>query len=228
MSVAIDALRRTVVFGGLDEASLEMLASRLRRRRYDAGATVFAQGEPATGLLLLTEGEVRISVESAIGEEIILNFLRPGDAFGELALLDGLPRSATATAQTESEVLFLYREDFVAALNANCSVAQSILASLATMIRRMNEKLADVAMLDVSGRMAKAFLELADRWGRPKGNSIELLRPVSVEELAALTGLYRAEVSRQLSRYEPDVLRVEDGRYILENLNRWRSWARQA
>ncbi len=227
MSIGIEALRQTAVFGSLDEASLEVLAGRFRRRRYDAGAVVFAEGDPGTGLLVLTEGEVRISVESPTGEEIILNLLRPGDAFGELALLDGLPRSATAVAQIDSQVLTLHRDDFLAALHANPAITQAILGSLASMIRRMNEKLVDVAMLDVSGRMAKAFLELADRWGRPVGNAVHLMRPVSVEELAALTGLYRAEVTRQLARYDVDVLRVEDGRYVLQDLDRWRAWARR-
>lgn len=227
MSLEVDALRRTDVFGALDDSALEMLARRMRRRRYDAGAVVFAKGDPGTGLLVLTEGEIKISVETATGEEIILNLLRPGEAFGELALLDGLPRSATAVALSDSQVLTLQREDFVDVLQSNPQIALAMLGGLATIIRRMNDKLVDVAMLDVSGRMAKALLELAERWGQPTANGIRLERPVSVEELAALTGLHRTEVARQLARYEADVLRVEDGRYILLQLDKWHRWARR-
>jgi CRP/FNR family cyclic AMP-dependent transcriptional regulator len=236
MPPEIEALRKTTIFARLPDASLHKLAARLRTRRFDSGASVFHQGDPGNALLVLVNGEIKITVPSPTGEDIILSVLRPGDAFGELALLDGLPRSAAAEATVESQILSLHRDDFDELLRTEPEIARSVLEALAGIIRRMNEKLADVAMLDVNGRMAKALLELADVHGHESPDGIIFDRVVSVEELAALTGLYRTEVARQISTYQyDDMMRVyqnpmidmDQSLFILRHIDKWRRWARK-
>jgi CRP-like cAMP-binding protein len=225
MTPATAILERTSLFNGLSTGHLEMIAAQMRRRHYDAGQTVFSEGDAARALFVVEAGEVQIRVEAPTDEEIILAQLGPGDAFGELALFDDAPRSASAVAVVESTLFSLDRDNFLAVLDAEPALVRAVLASLAAMIRRTNEMLADVAMLDVHGRMAKALLGLAERHGRDVELGTELDRPVPEAELAGLTGLHRLEVARLLREYEyDDILRREGDRIVLRRPDTLRGW----
>src|SRR3954462_4902136 len=113
-SVQEEPLRQTALFAAVPADRLAALAHLVRRRRYPRGATIFHKGDPGTGLYLLITGQVKIVLPSETGEEAVVGVLEAGDAFGELALFDGLPRSATMVALQESEVLLLPRDDFLA------------------------------------------------------------------------------------------------------------------
>jgi len=200
--VDVDALRSVGIFANLPPEHLEQLAARLQPRRRTKGETIFEHGDPGNALYIVGAGEVKISVQSPTDEEIILAVLGPCDAFGELALLDGLPRSASATTTEPTDLLVLFREDFISLLETEPALGWSIMQSLAGIIRRTNEKLSDVAMLDIYGRINKKLRELAKQFGREVPGGILIDRPITSDYLAGLTGLYPVEVSRVLRLYE--------------------------
>lgn len=223
MKADVDALKHVDIFATLPEEHLAQLAARLQPRHRAKGETVFAHGDPGNALYIIRAGEVKISVQSPTDEEIILAVLGPDDAFGELAVLDGLPRSASATTSADTELLVLFRDDFMFVLQEEPALGWSILQSLAGIIRRTNEKLSDVAMLDVYGRVNKTLRELAKQYGQEVPGGILIDRPITNDYLAGLTGLYPVEVSRVLRLYEYEKIIERDlaeGRITLRDLAR--------
>lgn len=200
----VQALQRTAFFGNMPQEDLEQVAECLQRRRRSSGEIVFNVGDPGHALYIVTEGEVKISVETSTGEEMILALLGPGDTFGELALIDAKPRSATATATTTEPtgLLILLRDEFNALLDRRPALARSVLQSLASVIRNMNQRLADVAMLNVASRINKALLSLIERHGRETRDGIVIDHEVTMEYLAGLTLLYPTEVEKVMKEYD--------------------------
>jgi len=222
---SIDALRQSELFTDLVDEELGKIAVRCRRLRYRAGEVIFHQGDPGLALFVVTEGEVRIGLEALPGEDVVPTLVRVSEAFGELALLDGRPRSATATAALASEVLMLSRDDFLALLAAEPAVTRAVLRALADMIRRTNERLAEV-VLSVHTRLARRLLELADEYGVTRKDGILINREVTDVELAGLTGLHRVEVERHLANYQyEDLIRMEEGKIILRQPQKLAIWA---
>jgi CRP-like cAMP-binding protein len=210
-------LSRCPLFSALPPDQLAYLTARIRHRSFAAATTIFNQEDPGNALAIVESGAVRISVVSDTRQQIVVAELGPGDTFGELSLIDGEPRSATATAVTEAEVALLYRDDFLAVIQANPAMYQTLLRSMAAVIRRTNRQLADVAMLDIHGRIARVLLALADRYGRahPDGG-ILIDHSVTDRELARMAGLYAVEVERMLLSYEhDDIVNRRDGRLVL-------------
>ena len=162
-------LHEVVLFAALPPNQLGELAQLVRRRSYQRGATIFHKGDPGTGLYLLTTGRVKVLVPSETGEEALLAVLESGDRFGELALFDGLPRSATVVAVEATEVLQLDRDDFLGFVEGHPEVASALLGVLSRRLRATDELLEDASFLDVPGRLAKRLLELAERQGKPTG-----------------------------------------------------------
>jgi len=202
MQADLEALQRTAFFADLPPEHLAQLAMHVNHRHYTEGATIFREGDPSVSLYLIRDGEVKITVSAPTGRDITLAMLGPGDAFGELALLDNLKRSATATATAITDVLLVNRADFLQLLEAEPTALHGLLTGLARIIRHMNEKLADVAMLDVHGRMAKALFSLVDRHGVRVDEGILIDRDVTIDDLAGLVGMYPAHVERLLRDYQ--------------------------
>jgi CRP/FNR family transcriptional regulator, cyclic AMP receptor protein len=217
MQSDIDTLRRTEFFAGLPDEHLATLAGRAQHRAYESAATIFREGDPGDSLFIVESGEIKLTVLSPTRQEIILASLGPGDMFGELALFDRVPRTATATAMDPSTCLVLRRDDFLAVVETEPSAIRAILRSLAGIIGKMNIRLADVAMLDVHGRMSKALFDLVDRHGRRlESGGIAIDRPVSSDELAGMTGLYPVEVEHLMRDYQyEDLIRLADGRIVI-------------
>ena len=109
----LSLLRDHSLFRDLPAAVIERLGSYMKSRRVQRGATIFSKGDPGTGLLGVVAGSVKISVASAEGKDIVLNIIHEGDVFGEIALLDGQPRTADAVAMTDCELIVIERRDFV-------------------------------------------------------------------------------------------------------------------
>jgi CRP/FNR family transcriptional regulator, cyclic AMP receptor protein len=124
-------LRRHSLFGQLSPAMIEHLGSYMQRRRLPRGTVIFAKGDPGTGLMGVLAGEVKISVLSADGREIVLTTMHEGDIFGEIALLDGHPRTADATAIADCELMVIERRDFIPFLHSQPDVTLQILRSYA-------------------------------------------------------------------------------------------------
>ena len=217
-SFAREALARCPLFARADTRILESLANGLRRRRFRRNEVIFHQGDPGDSLHVVASGAVKIVLPSAEGEEAIIATLRPGDFFGELALLDGAPRSATATALEPSDTLVLPRPVFVDLLDTLPGLRDALLADLAKELRRLTGHVEELHFLDLAGRLAMRLSRLAQE-AQPGGASeVRLNWPYTQSDLAAMIGGTRQSVNRLLNELvedglihiEPDVLVVSD------------------
>jgi CRP-like cAMP-binding protein len=190
------------LFAELPPATLEALARESRVRRYPRGQVLCSEGDPGDSLLVLEAGRVKIARFAAGGQEVVLAGAEAPAAFGELALLDGAPRSATITAQTPVVVRVLGRQTILELIEREPRVAMALLRTMAGMIRSTNERLADVLSLDVPGRVAKWLLGRARRHGAPDPAGVVVPLGLSQGELAAELGTTRVSVNKALKGFE--------------------------
>jgi CRP-like cAMP-binding protein len=193
-------LARCSLFSSLDEASRRELAPIGRRRRFGAGTPVFHAGDPGESLLLIVRGSLRVSQISKGGGEIILSDLGPGEALGEIAVLDGRGRTADVAALTDCELLVLERRDLLAFINRHPDFSIALLQLLCARLRRAEQRSSDFLFMGLPGRLAKALLERSAPL--PPGGAIALTQG----ELARIAGATRPNVNRQLKEWERDGL----------------------
>lgn len=209
-------LRRVSLFAGLDEATLAGLAGRLRRRSYRRGTMIFHKDQPDDGLHVIESGRVRFFLPAERGEELTIDVAGPGEVFGELALLDGQPRSASAEALEETVTQVLGREEFGAALAASPELAWALIGLLSTRLRHVTDYAESLAFLDVHARVARALLELAGRYGhRGDGGRITIDLDLTQTELATMVGATRERVNRALAAFREQALVELHGRQIV-------------
>lgn len=198
---AAQALQSVPFFASLDESEAEALARRLVVRRFSADQIIFHHGDPGGLLYIISRGKVKISHSTPEGQEALLAILGAGDFFGELALLDDSPRSATAEALEPTETLTLHREDFRRYLNSNPDFAMHVLQTMAQHIRRLNRQISDIFFLDLPGRLARTLLRLADEHGRLTGDGIVIDLTLTQTDLAEMTGATRVSINKTLGRF---------------------------
>jgi CRP/FNR family transcriptional regulator, cyclic AMP receptor protein len=200
----IDALSKSAVLRDLPRQELEQLAAGMRHRTYRRGEVVFHQGDTGKTLHVVCQGRLKVVLPSEGGEEAVLAIIGPGDLFGEMALLDGGPRSATVEALEPVETTTLDREDFLELLERSPPAVRGLLAALARTIRQTDEDVGDLVFLDLQARLAKKLLELAEAHGRPSDGAggTEIALPITQEDLAGMIGATRPTVNRLLSYYE--------------------------
>ena len=206
-------LEKVPLFAGLPPGELAELNGRLRRRRLARGQTLFLEGDPGTSLCIVETGRVKLGLTSPEGREIILTLLGPGDVFGELALLDGQPRSANASAVEPSDVLLLARDDFLAFLRQRPELATVLLATLSGWLRRLTTQMQDVAFLDVPARLARTILRLAEAEEAAHGKPVT--PPLTQTDLAGMVGTTRETLNKWLGFYEDEGLIRRDKRQIV-------------
>jgi CRP/FNR family transcriptional regulator/CRP/FNR family cyclic AMP-dependent transcriptional regulator len=193
-----DAARLAAVplFSDLDAESLARLAEVARTRSFAAGATIFHRGDPGQVLYVIQRGKVKICLTSPEGQEVALAVLGPGECFGELALLDGQPRSADACALEPVVAAAIQRADFIKAAMQHPRIAVQIMQVLSRRLRQTDDMVQDLLFLDVHGRVAKKLLELGETHGvhTPEGIRIEMR--LTQGELAAMVGASRESVNK--------------------------------
>ena len=220
------ALRACRLFADLDEVSLGLCAAALRPRRFRRGETIFHAGDPGDSLFLVTQGAVKITIPPDDGSEpAILTTIGPGGFFGELSLLDGAARSATAVALEATETQILRRDAFDTLVDSQAALRHNLLVTLAGEIRRLTAQVEDLHFLDLPGRLARHLLRtLAIREGRDPASADEVTGehrlpwPYTQSELAGMIGGSRQSVNRLLSdlvdeglvRFEGDQLVIPD------------------
>ena len=178
------------------------LVSRLTMGDAARTQVVFREGEDGHTLHLVLEGKVKISRSSNDGRENVLAVLGPGEVIGELSLFDPGPRTATATALTDLSYVSLDHADLRPWLGTRPEVAELLLQVLARRLRRTNSALADLVFVDVPGRVAKALLELSDRFGRAQADGeLRVEHGLTQEELAQLVGASRETVNKALADF---------------------------
>jgi len=216
MTASADLLHKVPLLANLSDADREALAVAVGRRRYRRGDIIFQKDEPGHALFIVERGSVRIYVPSAQGNDLILAVMGAGDFFGDLSLLDGRPRSASASATADTTLLALERADFIAMITSRPAAAMAVLEAVARRLRETDEMASDLAFLDVGGRLAKKLLELAATHGvqRPAGGSLIDL-PLTQEELANMIGVTRESVNRNLSDFRRMGLIQTQGRKLI-------------
>ena len=202
-----ETLAAVPFFSGLDAASIDRVGRGMRTRRFRRGEVIFHLGDPGDALFIVTSGAIKIMLPSDTGDEAILATLRAGDVFGELALLDGAPRSATAVALEPSETLILPRAQFRELLATEPAIRDALLASLAAELRRLTNHVEELHFLDITGRLASRLARLATEGGRTQSDgSIRLPSPLTQGDLAAMIGCTRQSVNKLLGMFTDDGL----------------------
>jgi CRP-like cAMP-binding protein len=216
---AASLLARTSLFAGLDEAELLRLGACARRRTYRKGEYIFHQGDSGDAVFVLTDGRVKVIFASADGDEMILATLQPPDIFGELALIDGGPRSASIQALEPTGVLTLTRATLLDLMARQPGVTDLILRSLGRLVRRMIAQASDLVFMDLHGRVAKLLLHLiGDPAGQP-GEHLSLDLRMTQSDLAAMVGGSRQSVNHILHEFERrGYLALEGQRLIVKDL----------
>ncbi len=213
-----DLFSKVALFEGLAPADRIALARAATLRSYRRGERIVTQGQPGDSFFVLVKGRVAVSILSPEGREIVLSTLAAGDHFGEMALLDDAPRSATVTAVERSELAILTREAFFDLLKGNFVLIRALLATYSRRLRHANATIEGLASLDVKGRLARYFRDLAEERGRRAGGGwIVVVRP-SQREIADTIGSSRETVSRTMSQLARENLIVPKGKAIYVRL----------
>jgi CRP/FNR family transcriptional regulator, cyclic AMP receptor protein len=226
---AAEALGRCRLFDGMSKESLQVITRTLRARRFRRGEVLFHEGDPGDALFIVASGAVKVVVPSEDGEEAILATLRRGDFLGELALLDGAPRSASAIALEPTEALALPRDQFRVLVATEPAIRDALLASLAGELRRLTTHVADLHFLDLTGRLAARLARLAEQHGeRLPNGEIRLDAPLTQSDLAAMIGATRQSVNKLLGEFEAGgLLRIERDSIVVPSLERLSRTARR-
>jgi len=211
-SVAL--LGHNCAFGRLPGSEVALIAAASRMRTFRKGEVVFHRGDPADVLHVVCHGTLKVVLTSTYGRDVVLAILGPGDLFGELALLDDQPRSATVIALEEVETAALGRVEFWSLLRRSPAAAEGLLAALARTIRRNTETVSDLICGDVYARLAKALLELARTHGRPALGGVMLMAPLTQNDLSNMVGATRSSVNKALGVFE-DLGLLRRGRRIV-------------
>lgn len=218
---ALEALQRCALFAGVDEPTLVAIARTLRVRRFRRGEIIFHQSDPGDSLHIIESGAVKIALPSPEGAEAIIATLRRGDFFGELALLDGAPRSATAAALEPTETLVLSREQFRTLIETAPGLRDALYAALAHELRRLTGHVEELHFLDLAGRLAMRLVRLARDAEPNAAREISLDWPFTQEDLANMIGGTRQSVNRLLSGLVDDgLIRIERDTLVITDVDR--------
>jgi CRP/FNR family cyclic AMP-dependent transcriptional regulator len=214
-------LSRMPLFAGLSKSELHMVAQITKRQHYARHQVIIKSSERGNVFFLLTKGIVRVSVEGSRGKEVILGVLYPNDFFGEMAVLDGLPRSATVTAMEETAVLVISRKDFLEWIRKVPQVAAKMIVTLSLRLRRTDQKVGTLAFLKAPRRVARTLLDLGHAQGRPTQGGIAVDLLFTRQELAELAGVSRETFARLLTKFQQmGVVMIERRKLLIADIRK--------
>src|SRR3954451_16692111 len=196
-----DVLARAGLFQGVAPEAADALATSLTYADYTRGDTVFAEGEQGDSPYIVLSGKVKVGRKAADGRENMLSVMGPSEMFGDLSLFDPGPRTATATVVTDARLACLAHNSLRPWITDRPEIAEQLLRVLARRLRRTNDALADLIFTDVPGRVAKALLGLAERFGTEEPDGVRVHHDLTQEELAQLVGASRETVNKALADF---------------------------
>ena len=196
-----DVLMQAPLFSALDPEAAAALRASTTVVRLAKGDTLFHEGEPGDSLYVVEEGKLKLKTTSSDGRDTLLAVIGAGEMIGELSLFDPGPRTATATALTETTLRGLGHEALRPWLAGRPEVAEPLLRALAQRLRRTNEAMSDLVFSDVPGRVAKALIDLGERFGVPGPQGVIVTHDMTQEELAQLVGASRETVNKALADF---------------------------
>lgn len=191
-----DFLQTVPLFRSLGAAEVANFAQMAREKSYPRGSVILFEDDPGDSLFVVREGRVKVVLVAEDGREVILGILGVGEHFGELSLIDDQPRSAHVVAMEDSTLLVLRRDDFRRRVEQNPAVAWALLIELSRRLRRADEKIGSLVLLDVPGRIARVILDAAAEIG-----SDLIDRPLTHQTIAHVIGASRETVSRAMREF---------------------------
>ena len=215
-----ELLTSVELFGEMNEEEIDDLTALAQIKKLEKDNTVFHAGDPADAVFVVASGRVKVVITSSDGKEFILTVLGAGQVFGEMALLESAPRSASVVTLSAVEVLVINRTDFQRLLESNPRISLRLMAILSRRLRRANSKMESLAYMDVAGRLARYLLDLARDHGQRLGNGGVVVRRPTHSDIAHSIGTSRETVSRLINEFEEGFGLVNKGKftYIRENL----------
>ena len=201
MDQAEDMLRRAPLFEALDEEETRALLVGVTDVELARGERLFDEGDAGDRLYVVLDGKIKLTRTSADGRENLISLMGPGEMFGELSMFDPRPRTMSASAVTDVRLAALAHADLRTWLTGHPDVAMRLLAALARRLRRTNEVMSDLVFTDVPGRVAKALLDLAARFGTHQDGGLQVNHDLTQEELAQLVGASRETVNKALADF---------------------------
>ena len=223
-----DVLRGTKLFQVLKPEELDGLLGLVTERRVRRDEPVMRRGDPDASLMVLVQGRLRAGATAADGREVVMGMVEPGGVIGEIALLDGKPRSLDVIAMADSLLLVVERREFLPFLLRHPELLLRLLQVLCDRLRRNTSAFEDVALASLPARLARLLLKLADEYGEPAGDGIRLRLKLSQRELSAQVAATRERVNKQLRTFKDAgmvgeergsmvLLRLEDLRRVAED-----------
>lgn len=215
----VSFLKETILFQDLEPLELEAIASIARKRQAPKGSILFYGDDPGNACYIVVEGKVKIVVNSGDGREHILGILGPSDLFGEMSLIDGQPRSATAIAVEETAVLTIQREEFMRILADHPGIAMKLLIVLSRRLRLTDAHVESLAFLSAPGRVARLLIQLANESGeKTEGGKPTFSTRMTRQEMANLTGTSRETFTRVLMDYQDrGLVTIDRNQFTLHN-----------
>ena len=210
------SLSQSWLFAVLHPSERERLVDCATERQFRKGEPLLERGRPGSNMMILVSGRARVTATSAEGKEVTLMILETGMTLGELALLDGKPRSADVVAMNSCLVLLLERRDFLPVLTQNPDLALRLMAILCDRLRTTSLALEEVALTDIPTRLASLLLKLSTRYGSDGGLGRRIQVRLSQGDLSSLIAATRESVNKQLRAWrEQGILDEEDGHIVL-------------
>lgn len=204
LDAKIQFLRRVPIFQALNEDSLQRIAAIMLEKSYSRKSIIFHEGDYGDTLYIIKMGRVKIAKVAIDGREKTLTILQPGDFFGEMAIFDNLPRSATAEAIDQEVRLFgINKKDFERLIHENPSISLRIMKDLTRRIRQINQQVEDLAFKDVHGRVSSTLFQLLETEEKIRGQDLSHLR-MTHQDLANMVGSSRETVTRALNRLQSE------------------------
>lgn len=211
--------KKLSLFAELDDRELAAIAGVAKTRRYAKDDVIFHADEMGDVFCVIREGKVKITMISPEGKEIILTMMGPGEFFGEMALIDDAPRSATVVALEPLEVVTIWRTDFLQILQDNFSITKKLLSELSKRVRRMSLRIESLATMDVYGRLARFFLDLATQQGKVLDNGYVAVTRPTHQAIANMIGTSRETVSRLIHELMRQDLLLSEGKTVYLSKN---------
>ena len=205
-------LSKSLLFGVLDESARRELTNHVHRKTFNSGEPIFHVGDPGQSMMVILVGTVRVSLPGPRGKGVILADLGAGELLGEVALIDGRERSADVTALTKCELLVLERRDVVAFLEKRADVCLKLLELVCTKVRKSDQRMSDIAFLELPERLAKLLM---DRIGPATRADVKPKLSLSQTELAGMINATRESVNRCLQNWQRQGIIDLDERWII-------------
>jgi len=213
----IELLRKVQLFESLNTVQMQSVLGISNKETYPSGMVLFRENDPGSAFFIVLSGSIKIYKANPSGEEKILSVFRAGESFGELSLIDGKPRSATAQTLEETTVLVISGDGFMELLKSNFDITQSIMAELCRRLRDTNQHVHDLTFLDAKTRVIKNLITLANRHGSRKGSIIAIPLALNFDELSQMAGVAKnvlTQVIRDLE--ERQILRLAMNEFTLD------------